>query len=339
MKFAIFRQWRGCVFGAFLAVLSSNAAAGLLTAKVIDSYGSCSWKNNGDGTSTIDLTINFKAAVGGKGGNLGTGEFYSRGILVYTYSAGGKMNPSEAAAKVVEMNGVKATSTWPGSDYVMYFKAPADGYIPEWHNTKAHSAKVTIVINNSVITDYPGVAVRAGNFTSHTDVGESTGGAYLSSMGPVSTCEVVNPEVPPPPPPAAIQINMAVPDWNLGELPPGDDTKELVGLANQLCFTYSGDDDYGKSYRNFVINATSENSVGGTRYLLKSAGKTRSIPYDLTLDSGSAKFQLPNMAGDDVRLDKGNRTCFTPTFRTSVGIGTEPGEYSDVLSFTIVTKS
>lgn len=341
MKFTIFRQWRGYVLGAILAVLSSNAVAWKLQyAKVIDSYGRCEWRNNGDGTSTIDLDVRFRSIKGAlgkddKGYPKPDSVFASRGILVYTYNAEGKMNPSEAVAKYVAINGAKATGIFKrGDNYVMYFVG-FDDNVPEWTIKDPYSVTVQVMIDNSVIKDWPGVAIRAGNFTSSDDVAESTGGAYVSNMGSNNACTVVDPATPPPQPPAAIEINMAAPNWNLGELPRNDGTKSLSGPADQLCFTYSGK----AASHAFLIDATSENGIVGGRYQLKNAKKTQTVPYDVTLDSGSARFNLPNAYGDLVKLDKDHKTCFVPTFRTTVDMSVDPDDFSDVLSFTIVTKS
>lgn len=348
-KFEIVRHWRRCVLGAFLAVLSCNASAAvnLQYANVINSYGACSWQNNGDGTSTINLVVNFRSITGNLGKN-SKGDprpdtvFNSRGVMVYTYDSNGKMYPSSATAKYVVMNGTRNSAVYKeGYGYAMYYAltpAPNSKPLPGWDNKGAHSVMIEALIDNSAIKDWPGVAIRAGNFTTGDDAGEITGGAYVSSIGSSSSCKVIDPEVPPPKPPPAIVVDAVVPDWNLGELPRGDAEKTLAGVAEQLCFTYTYNSD--EIYRNFVINATSANGTLDNRYLLKNISKpSQTVPYDLTLDSGSARFALPNAAESPVRLNKGNRTCFVPTFRTSVGLGADAGDYSDVLSFTIITKS
>ncbi|WP_278647811.1 hypothetical protein [Burkholderia lata] len=343
MKFTIFRQWRGYVLGAILAVLSSNAVAwSLQYAKVIDSYGMCEWRNNGDGTSTIDLDVKFRSITGALG-KMDNGypkpdsAFVSRGILVYTFNDEGVMLQSKDAAKYVAINGVKATDVFlKGTGYVMYWVAPKYDF-PEWKTKDPYSVRVQVMIDNSEIKNWPGIAIRAGNFTNSDDIAESTGGAYVSNIGSESKCAVLDPSVKPPQPSPAIEINMAAPDWNLGELPRNDGTKSLSGPADQLCFTYVGKAEAAS--HTFLIDATSENGIVGGRYQLKNAKKTQTVPYDLTLDSGSARFNLPNANGDLVKLDKDHKTCFVPTFRTTVDMSVDPDDFSDVLSFTIVTKS
>lgn len=308
-------------------VLSFNASAFVLKlAKVVDSYGQCSWRNNGDGTSTVQVVFNFKAAV--KENTIYP--FRSRGVLLYTYDANGKMKPSSAAAKSAMMDGHKSAGAYPGDGYVMYYSDA------QWSNKQPYAALVELQIDNAVIKDWPGVSVRAGNFTTGDDVGEITGGVYITNASGTNACMVVDPEVVPPKPPPTLVVDVAAPDWNLGELPRGDDERTLAGAAQQLCFSYTGLD----GYRDFVINATSANGISGNRYLLRNTSKpSQTVPYDLTLDSGSATFRLPNMSGSPVRLNNNIRTCFVPTFRTSVDATADAGDYSDVLSFTVVTKS
>ncbi|WP_165581652.1 hypothetical protein [Burkholderia cepacia] len=68
----IYRKWRAIfasVIIGFVSVYASPAAAAfkLLMAKVVDSYGACSWYNNGDGTSTIKLVVNYRGITGNLG--------------------------------------------------------------------------------------------------------------------------------------------------------------------------------------------------------------------------------------------------------------------------------
>jgi len=322
-------------------VLSFNAVAYKLQyASVITNYSGCVWKNNGDGTSTLQVTANFKSITGNLGvlpnGNPSPdSDFISRGILIYMYDANGKMRPSSNTANYVAINGSKSTSGFVGDEYVIYGLGSSDWDPFNWKNRNPFTAVIEVMINNAEIRDWPGISIRAGNYKIGDDVGEITGGAYVTNTGSANTCQVINPEVPPPPTPSLV-VDVAAPDWNLEELPRGDGEKTLAGAAQQLCFTYRGLD----GYRNFVINASSANGISGNRYLLRNASKpSQTVPYDLTLDSGSATFRLPNTSASPVRLNNGARTCFVPTFRTSVDATVDAGDYSDVLSFTVVTKS
>ncbi|MDR6496988.1 hypothetical protein ACPUER_03640 [Burkholderia sp. DN3021] len=332
-EFGIIRRWRGCLLGACLMVLMSNAFAfgwELRYANVTDSYGGCLWRNNGDGTSTIQVVFNYRSIAGASGNY----PFRSRGVLIYTYDAKGNLQPSSAAAKYVTMNGIQSAYPYTGNGYVMYAKSLNPP--PEWGTKEPYTALVEVLIDNAAIKDWPGISIRAGNYTSGDDVGEITGGVYVTNASIANACQVIDPEVPPPKPPPSLVVDVAAPDWNLGELPRGNGEKTLTGAAQQLCFTYTGLD----GYRNFVINATSTNGISGNRYLLRNTSKpSQTIPYDMTLDSGSATFRLPNTSASAVRLNNNYRTCFVPTFRTSVDMTVDAGDYNDVLSFTVVTKS
>jgi len=317
-------------------VISFNASAQSMTlvlAKVVNSYEGCQWINNGNGTSTVKVTFRYRSTDGALGGLA----FLSRGVLIYRYDAYGNLWPTADVAQSVSINGEKtAQAPYVSRAYVIY-KNTAGSSLP-WRTQYAYTAQVEILISNAAIKDWPGIAIRAGNYTNGNDVGEITGAVYVTATGAsTSTCKVIDPQVPPPNPPASLAVDVAAPDWNLGELPRGDQEKTLTGAEQQICFTYTGLEG---GTRNFVINATSANGVSGNRYLLKNTGKpSQTVPYDLTLDSGSATFRLPNASASPVRLSDKVRTCFVPTFRTSVGMDTDGGDYSDVLSFTVVTKS
>ncbi|UVE69759.1 hypothetical protein L2Y90_23885 [Burkholderia pyrrocinia] len=306
-------------------------------ANISNGYGSCVWENNGNGTSTISLTINYKKAEGNTGGR----QFSSRGILVYTYDSNGVMQSSSLAARTVWINGVPHDNTYKGNGYAIYSRITKNWDDPTgWHNKYSYTANVSVLIDNSAIKDWPAIAIRAGNFTPGNDVGEIRGAAYLSGLGS-KACEVIDPTTPPPEPPPAISVAVAAPDWDLGELSRGAGVeKTLARPADQLCFTYSG----VAGTKNFVIDAQSRNGIAdGTaakRYLLRNGADTsRTIPYDLTLNSGTASFTVPNAAKRPIALNKDNRTCFTPTFRTWIDSTVKTGDYSDVLTFMIFTKS
>ncbi|WP_321783896.1 hypothetical protein [Burkholderia pyrrocinia] len=307
----------------------------LLLTDISNGYGACTWQNNGDDTSTIDLTIDYK--IVDKDTTLER-VFFSRGILVYTFDSEGIMRASSNAARSVSINGVAHSRFYTGIGYVMYYNDRHKETFPQgWHNIGRFTANVSITISNSVIKDWPAIAVRAGNYTYGDDIGEIKGAAYLSNLGGSSSCRVIDPSVPPPPPPPAITVAVAAPDWDLGELRRGDAVeKTLARPADQLCFTYSG----VAGTRNFVIDAQSENGIAANRYLLRNVSNaSQTIPYELTLDSGTASFTVPNAAQRPIALNKDNRTCFVPTFRTWIDSSVKVGDYSDVLTFTIFTKS
>ncbi|KAG8150043.1 hypothetical protein BFF94_029820 [Burkholderia catarinensis] len=134
-----------------------------------------------------------------------------------------------------------------------------------------------------------------------------------------------------------LAINVTAPDWNLGELPRGDGRKTFEKTADQLCFTYSGTGVRGK---NFVINASNANGIVNNRYQLKNVADTSQIvPYNVTLDSGASTVSLPNRNSTAVPLSDTGKTCFVPTFNTTLNLGTALGNYSDVLTFNVVIRS
>ena len=204
-----------------------------------------------------------------------------------------------------------------------------------WNNHDAFSPKLRITINNAAIADWPAIAVRAGNYTNGDDFGEIMGAAYIARGDKNASCRVITD--PGNPPPMPIAMTMSAPDWDLGELQEGDSTKTFANSSEQLCFSYSGASTSGKQ---FIINAGSANGISGNRYRLKNAkDSTQIVPYSITLDSGISTLTLPNAVNKGISFNSSGRTCFAPTFATSVNSKLKGGDYSDVLTFTVVTKS
>ena len=317
----------------FVFLFSGNAFAAfnLITGQVVDSYGSCSWRDNGDGTSTLNLVMNFKKAFTGQGNFV---YFSTRGVMIYTYNKYGQMNPSGNSAKKVWINSVQNTGYYTGTDYVIYHGTSINGLSPQWKTREPFAAEVSVLIENSKIADWPAVSIRAGNYTDADDVAEVTGGAYFDRNNTGSSCNIIDPEKPPPP---AIAIGMTAPDWNLGELPEGNGEKIFPNSSDQLCFTYSGTAVSGKQ---FIINAGSANGVVSNLYRLKNLkDASQLIPYSVTLDSGTSNVVLPNANKKALSFNSSGKTCFVPTFKTTVDPNIKSGDYSDVLAFTVVTKS
>ncbi|RQS09811.1 hypothetical protein DIE07_15280 [Burkholderia sp. Bp9002] len=119
-------------------------------------------------------------------------------------------------------------------------------------------------------------------------------------------------------------------------MPRGNGVKTFSNNAEQLCFTYLGPD---VSSSTFVINAGSANGVVNHRYRLRNLNDaSQFVPYTVTLDSGSSKLILPNLNNSALSLDNSGKTCFVPTFNTTVDSLVDDGDYDDVLTFTVVTK-
>ncbi|RQR52315.1 hypothetical protein DIE18_32330 [Burkholderia sp. Bp9125] len=94
------------------------------------------------------------------------------------------------------------------------------------------------------------------------------------------------------------------------------------------------------SGKKFIVNASSANGVAANRYRLKNVNDaSKLVPYNVTLNGGTSVVSLPNATNTTLSLDSSGKTCFVPTFKTSVGFSVTEGDYSDVLTFTVVTKS
>ncbi len=306
--------------------LVGNAAAYKLNLMpVINGYSNCSWRDNGNGTSTLGVSISYMEAPL----NLGGWRFRSRGILFYKYNKNGVMQPSSASVLSIALNGEASSQSWTSQGYVMYY-----GDLAQWQRKEPFLANIELTIRNSDVKDWPAVSVRAGIFTTGDDVGEIAGAAYIEKENPGICTVLKNPESPPP---LKIRIGMTAPDWNLGELPEGIGEKVFSGGVDQLCFTY---DKSAVASKAFVINASSDNGIVGNRYRLKhSADASQFVPYSLKLDSGSTVLSLPNESNLALPLNDSGNTCFVPTFMTTVVPTLKDGDYSDVLTFTVVTKS
>ncbi|MEK6355263.1 MAG: hypothetical protein V4796_19215 [Burkholderia cenocepacia] len=312
--------------GLFLVAYPAHAAFNLEYGSVIYSYGNCKWGSDGSGSSKLSMGVSFKRGFGSS-----NAPYWSRGIMVYTYDKNGNLKDGTGIVKAVYLNGVNSTHLYYGNEYAIFY-AP---YKDAWRNQEEFFASVEVVVDDSKIADWPAVSVRAANATNNgNDVAEITGGAYFARDGTGTTCRIVDPGRPPPLP---IAISMTAPDWNLGELPQGDGEKIFQNSPDQLCFTYSGAAVSGKQ---FIINAGSANGVAGNRYRLKNMkDATQFVPYSLTLDSGTSNVSLPNASNKSLSLNSSGRTCFVPTFKTTVDPTVKGGDYSDVLTFTVVTKS
>ncbi|MGR4041278.1 hypothetical protein P7C00_20360 [Pseudomonas sp. JDS08PS003] len=315
---------------AYLALGAGEASALVLKySDLSNSYSNCSFKDNGNGTSTLQVTISYKTASGHTNGNT----FESRGVLIYTYDANGKLKTSSTVAKNLTLDGNKYSRTYTGEDYVIY-----RGSSGSWTTLSPITASVEVQVDNSNIAAWPAVGIRAGNYTNSNDVGESNGLAYLSSTTKGGDCRVLtNPDLPPPP--VDTTITMTAPDWDLGELLRGEETlKTFNASQDQLCFTYDGSKFI--TYQKFIINASNENGLSANgRYQLRNLeDSSQTVPYTVALNSGSTLVPLPNTQNALLSLSSDGRTCFVPTFRTLAEKWVKGGAYSDVLTFTIVAK-
>ena len=317
--------------GMALVAAKESAAYSLLYSNLSNGYSNCSYKDNGNGTSNIKVSISYKPAAGHTGG----APFTSRGIILNSYNAQGGPNMSSSVAAKVYVGGVANNLYYKGDNYYLYYNDASTA----WSNSSAFIASIEMNIDNSVIKDWPAIGVRAANTTNNAaDVAESLGVAYIGKSTKNGICQLLtNPEQPPPP--MDVILNMTAPDWNLGELARAEETtKTLSAVSDQLCFSYEGAQFV--TFQKYIINATSINGLSANgRYLLKSLeDSSQTIPYNLTLKSTTDSIVLPNTTNTVLSLSGTGRTCFTPTFKTSAPKWVKGGAFSDVLTFTVVAK-
>lgn len=316
--------------------ISKGGVAAISTTQIVDGYSGCSWKSNGDGTSTIQLTMKFRNVH-----NVLSPGFMSRAVLVYGYlSSGSTRDP--IYVKSISMGGVY--TNFSAFDfyrtYHMYHGLPSvagSGALYVWRSTSKSSDVVKIVINDSDVKNWPAISVQAGYFMRDgwDHYRDSSGAAYINQGDSSGTCNtIVDPTKPPPLP---INITVTAPDWDLGELPVGEGSKILSSSSEALCFSYAADAVSGKR---FSIDASGANDTFDKRYRLKNVDDdSQYVPYNVQLNSGSTTLNLPNVANAALAFSKSGKTCFIPTFRTTVERRLKAGMYNDVLTFTVTTKS
>ena len=314
-----------------LTAPKESAALWLKYADLSYGYSNCSYADNGNGTSSIKVTISYKP---GTSQSTGGAPFKARGIILHSYNAQGVSNADGNVAYGLSLNGVKTLTGSRGSNYFMYYEIG-----PVWGNSSAFIANIEAVIQNSALKAWPAIGVRAGNITDGAaDVGEIAGAAYIGKSTKNGICHVlINTEKPPPP--MDVTLNMTAPDWDLGELSRAvETTKTLSASSDQLCFSYEGNKFV--AFQKYIINATNINGLSDNgRYLLKNLeDNSQTIPYNLTLKSATDSILLPNTQNTVLTLSESGRTCFTPTFKTSAPKWVKGGAYSDVLTFTVVAK-
>ncbi|WP_414451223.1 hypothetical protein AB4851_20325 [Burkholderia sp. 22PA0099] len=322
---------RGASIGvALLALLltGSAQAADLALLDVASGYSGCRWVDHGGGDATVFVDVHFK---GVRSGIPAGAKFRSRGLLVYSYDENGVAKPiTTLVRKILLNNSTNNRAYFLRDKYVLHY---SEANFIGWVDSEDFVAHFEISLNGNLISSWPAISVRAGNATNRGDVAEVSGAAYIRLGDDSGVCEIVNtPDIAGP---LDIKIGMTAPDWNLGELPRGDSEKTFPEVANQLCFTYSGASVKG---RRFIVNASNANGVVGNRYRLKNmSDASQYVPYDLAL-SGATSFPLPNSSDVALTMDPSGKTCFVPTFKTTVDNKVKDGDYSDVLTFTVVTQ-
>ncbi|MBI0328348.1 hypothetical protein [Burkholderia plantarii] len=266
-------------------------------------------------------------------------QFSSRGLMVWAYDKDG--NPQEILGgggfyANVKLNGdtyheVDRNQFVDGGRGTLLYGNKGD-----WANVNALAAYVSVTFQG---TKWQSVSVMAAGRYRNTatesfNIAEITGAAYIYPDSQGTGCEVVSPIHPPKPP---VTIHMSAPDWDLGELPMDHGEKRFTDVADQLCFTYSGLSGDGIDV---VVDAENQNGIVAHQYQLKDlADPTQIVPYNLVLSDGITDFTLPNQRNSTIKLNASGRTCLAPTFRTYVRPMLKKGTYSDVLTFTVTTKT
>ncbi|MGR2858841.1 hypothetical protein FY046_22640 [Erwinia sp. 1181_3] len=310
--------------------VSSAYSANIVKADVAKRYSGCSLQKTQYGTYAR-LTISFNAVEG----IIGSDKLRSRAILFYTYSKEGL--PVRSYPLRVQINSSDTTliGSMRENGYVRIFAQNVWG-VPityPWGEAGAFIGETSVYFYNDDIENWAAVAISSGVDTLGTHYNDNKS-AYIT-FGSEGSCRIIaDPENPPEP---DVSMTATAPDWDLGEIKSGEQIIPFSSSQSQFCLEYDQAYATGKK---FVINASSQNGAVNNQYqLIGLQDNTQIIPYQLTLDSGSNKVDLPNGPLSTLPLLPGGKTCFLPTFRTFAPKGIKKGDYSDVLTFTIATKA
>jgi len=308
-------------FGLFFIPCDAQAAKETILVDAVYSYSNCVFRDNGNQTSTVSTDINFKDAP-----DLLQ---FSRVVFIYRYDKNGTPWPVTIDRFAVLMDGVEALAVGINVTYVSYIN-----YVNAiWIQRSAGVKHVQVTVPNEMLNEWPAITLQGGNFGTEYTGRDQNGGVYISSTGSGGCTVIVDPEVPPP---IDINITVTAPDWQLGDLEQGESNTTFSRTDEQLCFSYSGGEVLGEK---FLISASNSFGVHNSRYRLRhTSDPTQLVPYTLTLDSGGTRIQLPGNS-TALSFDTNGRTCFVPTFTTEVEKTVKEGDYSDVLTFTVTTKS
>ena len=321
------------VLGTMLAGDEASSTTALQYRSVSFQYYACAYRNNGNGTSTINLRIDFNNVPYD---DARSGTFQRRGLLLYAYDkAGNPKSTAFANAVYTRYDQLNEVITGPGGSYAMYTAR----YSRLWNSYLGFPEYITIDFNNVHIAEWPAIGVRAGHIASPNNIADIRL-VYIRADTTSNICTIIiTPENPPPP--VIPKINMTAPDWDLGELlPTGLPIRKQFSNTNELlCFTYEGLKWTGSRY---VINATNQNGLSGDgSYQLKHVDSpSDTVPYRVALldPRTNTEVTLPNSGNVTTALDDSGRECFTPTFTAMPARTAKSGAYSDVLNFTVVAK-
>lgn len=294
--------------------------------KVVSDISNCTVTNIGSNTWKATFSVNWliMPTVPNWGGRTG------RGFLIYLYDSSGK-----AIGNFFPSSGITMNGNTPGGREGFYTNGNgylAYGFNDGWNNFGSYSADVVVNINQAKVAI---VAMYPTNAHSSGIVIDRAGAVYFAVSQATSNCQLMTD---PNKPPVIVNLTMNAPDWDLGEIATGQQQKVMTNNADRLCISYLSTESAGKD---FVVNATNANGIVNNRFILKhSLNPTNTLPYTLTLDNMGKQIRLPNTDNSSIRFeDSGNQTCFTPTFDLYGNDDQELGDYTDVITYEIVTKS
>lgn len=310
-----------------LMAVSHKAAALFVTADVVSGYSDCKIVPAGPGLYKVSATIAYKAAAG----RLNKGTFVSRGLAFYHYSAEGVAFYRIYASAYLDGSQAKLP---PEHEFGVTVYTGGVDKTTAWYQPAAMTVVAESVIAEEDFNAWGGLTVRAANSASTGIVADLQGGVFITLANSGTCVMLADPHMPPK---VLMRMSINAPDWNLGEIKPGEQSIPLTTSADQLCLEY---DRKTVDSKQFIITASNQNGVVNNQYRMMKAGDTtQAIPYRLTLNSGLHRLVLPNLTGSAIPLEAGGKTCFMPTFTTMAPKGIQSGEYSDVLTFNIVTQS
>ncbi|CNB98672.1 Uncharacterised protein [Yersinia intermedia] len=300
--------------------------------KVVSDISNCAVTNIGTNTWKATFSVNWLEMPEKSPGGVDFGRRTGRGVLTYLYDSKGNAINAYIPSTDITMNnhppaGTAGTFT-KGKGYLSYGQSDSN----VWGNYGAHSANFVVNVKRTGVTI---MAIYPADVYGFGMIYDQAGAVYFTVSPTTSTCQfMTNPDTPP----VIVNLTMNAPDWNLGEIATGQQQKVMTNNADRLCISYLSTESAGKD---FVVNATNANGIENNRFILKhSLEPANTLPYTLTLDSMGKRILLPNTDNSSIRFeDSGNQTCFTPTFDLYGSDNQEIGDYTDVITYEIVTKS
>lgn len=300
--------------------------------KVVSDISNCAVTNIGTNTWKATFSVNWLPMPAKAPGGVDWNTRAGRGLVIYLYDRKGNAINTYIPSTDITMNsynpvGIDGVFT-KGKGYLSYGRAGSNG----WTNFDAYSTNVVVNVKR---TDVIIMAIYPMNVYALGMAYDQAGAVYFAASQATSTCQqMTNPDTLP----VIVNLTMNAPDWNLGEIATGQQQKVMTSNADRLCISYLSTESAGKD---FIVNATNANGIENNRFILKhSLNPTNTLPYTLTLDSMGKRIRLPNTDNSSIRFeDSGNQTCFTPTFDLYGSDNQEIGDYTDVITYEIVTKS